>query len=157
LVFTGEYEHTIDAKNRLAIPSQIRDPLRKAGGSGVLVIYVTLGERRSLCLYDEAGFEQRAQELRDSDIDPDQLLAYEALWFSLARRVEVDSAGRLRLPENLLSRAGLGRQVVLLGMNDHMEIRDRDEWNAYVDQILSQQQQILMNPRRMRKTRPNGG
>ena len=150
MVFTGEYEHTIDAKNRLAIPSQIRAQMREEAGDGgrMLVLYVTLGESQSLCLYTELGFNERADELKSSDADADQLLAFEALWFSLARRVELDSAGRLRLPDNLLKRAGLGTQVMLIGVNDHMEIRDRRIWNAYVDQVLAEQQQILMNPRR---------
>ena len=119
------------------------------GRDGPVVIYVTLGESQSLCLYTEQGFNLRAEELLGStSADPDQLLAFESLWFSLARRVELDSAGRLRLPENLLRRTGLGAAVMLLGMNDHMEIRDREAWMMYVDQVLAEQQQILMNPRR---------
>ena len=157
MIFTGEYEHTIDAKKRLSIPSEIRSALRAELGLGEdapVGFYVTLGESRSLCLYSEQGFAQRAEELSNSDADPDRLLAYEALWFSLARRVELDSAGRLLLPENLLGRTGLGSSVALLGMNDHMEIRDRDSWKQYVDQVLAEQQQILMNPRRaVRKAR----
>ena len=160
MVFTGEYEHTIDAKNRLSIPSEIRGQMRAElcrGDDMPISLYVTLGESRSLCLYSEQGFQDRAEELKNSDADPDQLLAFEGLWFSLARRVELDSAGRLRLPDNLLRRSDLGAAVMLLGMNDHMEIRDRDMWKAYVDQVLAQQQQNLMNPRRaMRRARGPG-
>ena len=156
MVFTGEYEHSIDSKNRLAIPSEVRSRIQGStpgGKKSGLRFYVTLGEGQSLCLYTEQGFQEQADALRNSDSDPDEILAFEAFWFSLARLVEVDAAGRVRLPESLLKRAGLGASVVLLGMNDHLEIRDRDTWTTYVDQMLANQRQHLMNPRRARRRR----
>ena len=155
MVFTGEYEHTVDSKNRISIPSEIRALMQDEQGgdeADTLIFYVTLGESRSLCLYSEKGFNERAEELQSSNAAPDFLLAFEGLWFSLARRVEIDSAGRLRLPDNLLKRTDLGAQVVLLGMNDHLEIRDRETWNQYVDQVLTDHGQILVNPRRAART-----
>ena len=149
MVFTGEYEHTIDAKNRVSIPAEIRTQIRaELPDDRSLRFYVTLGESRSLCLYSEQGFQDRAEELRNSEADPDLLLEFESLWFSLARCVELDSVGRIRLPETLLKRTGLGSAVMLLGMNDHLEIRDRDTWHAFVDQMLDKQH--VMNPRRVR-------
>lgn len=159
MVFTGTYEHTIDAKHRLAIPSEVRDLIYAAAGkrAKTVFLYVTLGEGQSLYLYTEDRFDQRAAELIGSQLDPDQLLVYERMWFSLARRVELDGAGRIRLPENLIRRAGLGNEVVLLGNNDHLEIRDRDKWNAYLEQALAEQSHLLiMNPRRaIGRTRSN--
>ena len=157
MVFTGEYEHSIDAKNRLAIPSEVRHRILGSvpgGKKSGLRFYVTLGEGQALCLYTEQGFQEQADALRNCDGDPDEILAFESLWFSLARLVEVDSAGRVRLPESLLRRAGLGTSVVLLGMNDHLEIRDRETWSTYVNQMLTGQGQHLMNPRRARRKRP---
>lgn len=149
MVFTGTYEHSIDAKNRLAVPSEVRSLLSvQQGESQSIHLFVMLGEGQVLCLYTEAGFEQRAAELDHSELDPDQLLAYERLMFSLARRVEVDKQGRVRLPENLLKMAELGPDVVLIGVKDHLEIRDRQAWHTHVQQMLTLQPKILMNPRR---------
>ena len=154
LIFTGTYEHAIDSKNRLAIPSSIRYQIQRVAGAGegdAVFLYVALGEGRTLCLYTEEGFEQRANDLDQSELDSDQLLMYERLFFSLAKRVELDRQGRVRLPDDLLRRSKLGRRVVLLGVKDHMEIRDRD-WHEYVDQALKQDALATMNPRRaMRK------
>lgn len=154
MVFTGTYEHSIDTKNRLAVPSDIRALL---GGSSnntkSIFLYVTLGEGQALCLYTEEGFEQRANELDHSSLDPDQLLAYERMMFSLSRRVEIDKQGRVRLPENLLAMAKLGSDVVLIGVKDHLEIRDRQSWQSHVQQMLEVQPQILMNPRRAMGTK----
>jgi len=149
LVFTGTYEHSIDAKNRLAIPSDIRALLQVGvDKSASVFMYLTLGEGRALCLYTQERFGQRADELDHSELDPDQLLAYERLMFSLAKRVEIDKQGRIRLPENLLKMAGLDTDVVMIGVKDHLEIRDRQTWQSHVQEVLKAQPQILMNPRR---------
>ncbi|MEX0654084.1 MAG: hypothetical protein WD534_13545 [Phycisphaeraceae bacterium] len=158
MVFTGTYEHAIDKKNRLAIPADIRGQIQRAVGAAegdTVYLYVTLGDDQALSLYTEDGFEQRARELDDSELNAGDLLAYERLLFSLARRVELDRQGRVRLPDNLLKQAGLGSEVVLLGVKDHLEVRDRESWNEYVQQMLKSQPQVLMNPRRaMRQAGP---
>jgi len=151
LVFTGTYEHTIDSKHRVAIPADIRTQLRQNKADRVgdaICLYVTLGEGQAMCLYTEQEFEKRSNELDDSDRAPEEILAYETLFYSLARRLEMDKNGRIRLPENLLEMAGLGAEVVLLGVKDHLEIRDRAAWKQHVEQALVGGRQVLMNPRR---------
>lgn len=169
MVFTGTYEHVIDAKNRLAIPADVRDLLFRAAGHDVrgevrgelrgqeksAVLYVTLGEGQALCLYTEQGFEQRAAELDKSELDADELLAYERVMFSLASRIELDKQGRVLLPENLLKMAGLKTEVVLIGVKDHLEIRDRAAWQEHIAQVLANQPRILMNPRRAMRKPPS--
>jgi MraZ protein len=162
LVFTGTYEHSIDAKKRLAIPSEIRaqilDEESNRPSEQSVCLYVTLGEGQALCLYTQGRFEQRAAELDQSELEAEQLLAYERLMFSLARRVEMDPQGRVRLPENLLAMTGLQSDVVLIGVKDHLEIRDRQAWQEHVRKTLNENPQILMNPRRaMRKPTAAGG
>lgn len=156
MVFTGTYEHTIDAKNRLAIPSEIRSQIQRSVGVGetdAIVLYVMPGEAGtagdgSLALYTEEAFERLADRLDDSQLDADALLVYEQLMYSMSRRVEIDKQGRVRLPDTMLKQSGLGSEVVLLGVKDHLEIRDREAWNAQVLQLLQQRPGLLMNPRR---------
>lgn len=162
MVFTGTYEHTIDAKHRLAIPARIRSLLQRdaaAGsqglGAGGVLLYVVLSKGNVLCLYTEAEFDRRAQELERSERDPDEVLEYEELRFSLAEPVEMDAAGRIRLPDHLLDMAGIGNDVVLLGVKDHLQIRDRQVWYAHRDARLKERPDMLMNPRQaMRKPLP---
>lgn len=169
MVFTGTFEHAIDAKNRIAIPSELRSQIRRehesaGGGDGKggkygsgdsPALYVTFGEGGCLCLYTEAGFEKRAEALDDSPLESEELLAYERYFFSLARRVEMDSAGRVRLPEQLLARTDLGNEVVLIGVKDHLEIRDRTAWENEIEQMLSEKPGLLMNPRRAMRRNDN--
>lgn len=154
LVFTGTYEHTIDAKQRIAIPAEVRAQLAAEaatrGEPEPLHWFATLGDGQVLCLYTERDFNRRAAELDQSQLDAEELLEYERLMFSLTRRVEVDKQGRIRLPEQLMSMTTLGSDVVLIGVKDHLEIHDRSTWNEHVKQMLSKQG-MLRNPRRMMK------
>jgi MraZ protein len=164
LLFTGVYEHAIDAKNRLAVPADVREMLAKAHPDQKnIFLYVTPGEQHSLFVYTEAGFEKRATALEQSELDLEELLERERLMFALARRVEIDSQGRIRLPEQLLKMANVGSEVVIIGNNDHLEIRNREAWNAYVQAKLSEQPtkpagqlDNFVNPRRLMRKPPTG-
>lgn len=145
MLFTGTYEHTIDAKQRLAIPAEIRnrlDPQRDGEA-----FYAVIGEGPTLCLYTERGFEKRAEELDHSQLDADEVLEYERVLFSLAQRLEVDKQGRVRLPETLLGLADPGKDVVLIGVKDHLEIRSREQWSRQLQEMLQLKPQLLKNPR----------
>ncbi len=155
MVFTGTYEHSIDLKHRLAIPADVRAQIESESPRQFdkpVQLFVALIDGPTLALYTRDGFEQRAKELTRS-LSNDETETYERLTFSLARQVEIDKQGRILLPENLLTLSGLGTEVVLIGVNDHLEIRDRKTWQEYIARVLAQQPQLLMNPRRaLRKT-----
>lgn len=150
MVFTGTYDHTIDTKNRLAIPAEVRTQIKRAAGKdkgGTVLLYVTLGKDGALCLYTEQGYERWADELDHSEMDGDELLEYEHVFYSLSKPVEIDKQGRVTLPGDLLGRAGLGSDVVLIGVKDHLEVRDRKAWYEHLEEILRRRPDILMNPR----------
>jgi len=126
VLFTGSYEHTIDSKNRLAIPADIRSRWSpEVDGSAWYAVPWTGGSVR---LYSEAFFTERSR-LYSSTLtpDPDQAELLTTL-FGLARRVEMDSAGRVRLPDETIELTGLTPEVALVGAGDWLEIRDRATW-----------------------------
>ena len=166
LVFTGTYEHTIDPNGRLSIPIDVRAQLQRAAGrveGENIELYAVIGGNDAVSLYTLDGFERRAAALADPDLEAYELLEYERVLFSLAQRVEVDRQGRVRLPMDLLDRTGLKGDVVLLGVKDHLEVRDRVAWKAYLDSVLASRGDALMNPRRFirgddaRRNAPQGG
>ena len=155
MLFVGHYEHTIDAKQRLAIPSDIRqrlDPERDGDD-----FFAVLQEGPTLCLYTERGFEKRAEQLDESERPADEVLVYEQMFYSLAQRLEVDKQGRVRLPERLMGLAGLGKDVVVIGVKDHLQIHDREAWNRRMEQLLKDRPDLLMNPRRAMRAEEDGG
>ena len=148
MLFVGTYEHSIDAKQRLAIPAEVRQQL-EAGGHRAL--YCVLIEGPTLAFYTEQGFEKRSEELDRSEWSADQLLEYEQMLYANAARVELDAQGRVRVPERMLQLAGLEKNAVLIGVKDHMEVHDAQKWEARMREMLQKRPGLLMNPRRAMK------
>ena len=110
----GEFEHTIDDKNRLTLPAKFRQAL-----SGGLVI--TRGMDGCLYCYPQASWERLVEE-RLSGLDP---LSREGrqlhrFFFAGASEAEPDKQGRVMLPASLAKNAGIDREVVVAGVNDHL-------------------------------------
>ncbi len=158
MVFTGTYEHAIDSKQRLAIPSELRSRLRdrsQAREEEPIHVYVLLGETDALFIYAEPDFERWSREMMDMPIEADdELVDRERLLFSLTKRVELDKQGRVRLPENLVAKVGLSCDVVVIGNNDHIEIRDRAAWTQQVDEALEKQPELLASFRKALRRGP---
>lgn len=146
MLLTGKYEHTIDAKNRLAIPSDFRDALERAGASRVFYAAPVEG---SLALFPEDVFEKRTEALDSSPLSPDEVLEYEDLFFSSVYRVEIDGQHRIRIPKEVMDELDIGRDVVLLGVRDHIKVKNREAWRAERREKLARHPGLLMNPRRL--------
>ena len=156
MLVTGEYEHTIDAKNRVAIPSEIRSRLSlKRHGEA---FYLAPGPEASLWLWPEKTFETLAAASAQSLLPDEDLMEFEELLYSQSSRAELDSAGRIRIPDRLMKRVGLQTAVVILGVKDHLELRDPAAWTARRNEKLAQQAEIVMRARRaMARHRNQGG
>ncbi len=150
MLFSGSYDHTIDAKSRLAIPAPMRAKIQREAGIGEgepVSLYVTLDRDRCLTLYTESGFERRAAQLDGAQLPARELLEYERLFFSTAEQIELDKQGRIRLPESLLKWTRLKTEVKVLGVNDRIEVRPRDEWDAHLSDTLEHHPERFMSPR----------
>ena len=117
---TGEFEHTLDAKGRLAIPARLRDEL----GS---VFYVTLSMDRCLSAYSAENWQKFSDKV---DAMPFVKQRKMRPLFAFAARCEVDGQGRILLPQNLREWAGLTKNVTVVGCNNHAELWDSDSWHA---------------------------
>lgn len=146
MIFTGEYEHTIDTKQRIAVPSVIRSRLEEAGHTNAL--YLVPGANGALWLWPEKTFEQMANAMQQSLLPTEEMMEFEELLFSQAARLEIDKAGRIRLPERMLSEAKLGQTIVILGVRDHLELRDPEAWKQRREHKLATQAEIMIKARR---------
>lgn len=145
-MFTGEYEHTIDAKQRLAIPAEIRSRLDpQAHGEA---FYAVPGPNGAVWLWPERTFEQMAGAMEQSLLPAEEMMEFEEMLFSQAGRLEVDKAGRVRLPERLLQFAGITQSVVVLGVKDHLELRDAKIWQARRKEKLNKHGETFLRARR---------
>lgn len=123
-VFLGEYEHSLDEKGRLTIPSRFREEL-----TGRLV--VTRGLDHCLFLYPYSEWQVLGQKLRDLPMTQRDARAFVRLLFSGATEQSLDRQGRLLLPANLREYAGIERDVVILGLSNRVELWSKDRWAAY--------------------------
>ena len=155
MLFTGEYEHTIDAKLRMAIPSEVRAVLDPAvHGEG---FYAAPGQNGALWIWSSRKFEELVNAMDASLLPEDEVMAFDDFFFSQAARLEIDSAGRVRLPERLLRSAGIDKTVTILGVRDHLELREPGEWAAMLEEKRRTQGDIMRRARVAMAQRKLGG
>ena len=125
----GEHEHTIDDKNRLTLPARFRH--RFADG-----IVVTRGMDGCLYAYTAADWG-RVVESRLASLDPlsQEGRRMQRFFFSGAAEAHLDRQGRVMIPAALLEHAKLGRDVVVAGVYDHLEIWGRAAWRRELDEV----------------------
>ena len=124
----GEHEHSLDDKNRLTLPAK----LRVAFEDGVVVSRGLDG-----CLFAYPRDEWEALAARITSLDPlgEDGRAMRRHFFAGASQGELDKQGRLVLPPTLLEHAGLGREVTVAGVYDHLEIWDRAKWRQQLHEV----------------------
>ena len=125
-MFMGEYNHTIDAKGRLIIPSKFRESL---GDEFV----VTKGMDGCLFVYDNEEWKKFEEKLLSLPMMDKQVRQFTRYFLAGAASVEVDKQGRILLPPVLREYANLTKDVVLVGVLSRVEIWDKDRWqeNTY--------------------------
>ena len=146
MLFTNEFEHTIDAKRRLAIPAEIRTRMDRTLHG--VAFYVTFGPNGALWLWPERTFEHMAQAMDSSLLPSEEMMDFDEIFFSQAERSDIDSAGRIRISDRLLEEAGISRNVVILGVKDHLEVRDRTQWEERRLEKISDRGDIMLRARR---------
>ncbi len=151
MLFTGEYEHAVDTKGRMAVPSDVRSQLEASSHSKVF--FIVMGPNEALWVWPEQTFMEIAGEAESTLLPEEDEMVYEELLFSQAARIELDSAGRLRIPERLLSLVDIDGTAVILGVKDHLELREPAGWAERKRQRLADQAQIFMRARQARAAR----
>jgi MraZ protein len=134
--FHGEHRLTIDEKNRILIPSAIRanmDPETR-GNAFMLII----GLDRTIWLFPEKTFDLLTSSLPSSLAPDANQLAFERMLFARSHRAEWDKQGRMVLPEKMLQRTGIERDVALLGVRDHLELWPLSKWETEEQQLTDQ-------------------
>jgi MraZ protein len=131
MALTGTFQRSLDEKQRLAIPKRLRDAM---GETELRELYVAPEVGRSLSIFSPRKFERRAARIEQLPTARSSVADYLRLYYSQAERVELDSQGRIRLPERLLQFAKLQQDVVLLGVHDHIEIWDAAVWETFLQE-----------------------
>ncbi|MEX1997473.1 MAG: division/cell wall cluster transcriptional repressor MraZ [Candidatus Andersenbacteria bacterium] len=123
-MFIGEYSHTIDEKGRLSIPVKFRSQLE--GG-----VVVTRGLDHCLFLYPRSEWIELAEKLARLPLSQKKSRAFARLMLAGAWDVEIDSQGRVMVPEYLRRYAGITKQTTVAGLYNRIEVWDEDSWHEY--------------------------
>ncbi len=126
-MFLGEYEHTIDAKGRLAIPAKFRTQMDKGA-------VISKGMGTCLSVYTLKLWEQKSSELV-AGMSSAELRDFERRVYPSASDIELDAQGRMIIPAKLRVYAKLESEVTVAGVRDHFEIWDRTTWQTYQEQL----------------------
>jgi MraZ protein len=123
----GEYDHTLDDKNRLTLPAKLREEL----GDEVVI---TRGLDGCLSVYSKPAFAVLADRVGTLDPFRPETRTMQRYFFTSAPPVELDRQGRMVIPAKLLAGAGIEREVTVAGVFDHLEIWDRATWREQLTQ-----------------------
>ncbi len=123
-MFIGEYRHTFDAKNRISLPAKFR----KALGASVVV---TRGLDKCLFIYSKAAWKDEAAKIAAHSMGGAAGRGLARLMLAGASEADVDSAGRILIPDYLKSFASLKEKSVIAGVSDRIEVWDEKAWVAY--------------------------
>lgn len=122
-MFLGEFRHTIDDKGRLTIPAKFRGEL----ASGLVL---AIGFDRNLMVYSQGAFEMLAEKIRAKSITDRRVREFSRRLFPSATDLIPDRQGRIVIPGQLRSFAGIETDVYVTGMNEFVEIWAAEAWQT---------------------------
>ncbi len=128
--FIGEYESTIDLKGRFLLPSGIKKQLP---GDEATSFIINRGFEKCLTLFPIQSWKPIYSEISQlNDFDP-KVREFRRYFLNGATQVELDSAGRLLLPKNLLEHASLEKDIVLVSAVNKIEIWDKIKYQQFFE------------------------
>ena len=127
-MFLGEYQHSIDEKGRMAIPIKFRKLLEKGA-------VVTRGLDSCLFLYPKKEWEELAQKLAQLPMGQENNRSFVRMMLAGAQEVEMDSLGRVLIPDYLKNYAGIEKEAIIVGVFNRLEIWDKKKWQKYKEAV----------------------
>lgn len=125
-MFIGEYQHTLDSKGRIIIPSKLREEL---GESFVM----TKGLDNCLFVYPKSEWVILEEKLKTLPLTNKDARAFIRFFFAGASECGLDKQGRALIPSNLREHSKLEKDVVVIGVSTRIEIWSKKEWDDYND------------------------
>ena len=120
----GEHKHTLDTKKRLSLPSKFRKELGKT-------VVITRGLDTCLFVYSVKEWKKFTESLAQLSMGQADTRAFNRFILGGAVETDIDSAGRILIPDFLKDFADLEQKVVVAGLSNRVELWNTDQWNAY--------------------------
>ena len=127
-MFVGEYRLIIDDKGRVTLPSKYRRELEEG-------IVITRGFDGCLSIYPKDEFEKLAETIKTLSANTADARNYKRYWYGRANDVTPDKQGRVVIPPLLRQFANLEPEVVVVGLDNHMEVWNANAWDEFQIQL----------------------
>ncbi|MBC7249274.1 MAG: division/cell wall cluster transcriptional repressor MraZ [Anaerolineae bacterium] len=129
-MFSGEFEHTVDAKGRVTIPAKFRDAL--ADG-----LYLTRGLDGCLFAYPPDAWRQIAEQIADRPLTENGARSFSRMLYS-STECRLDKQGRILIPAQLREYAAIENEAVIIGMNSRLEIWSKERWREFTAKMMEE-------------------
>ena len=123
-MFFGSFNHNLDDKGRLMIPRKMREELG-------FKVYIMKGFDGSLSLYNEERYQKLVEEFAKLSFNQQKVRDYLRIQFASTYEMDVDKLGRVQIPAALLSKFNISKEVLVLGIGDHIEVWDQAKYAEY--------------------------
>ena len=127
-MFYGEFEHSIDKKGRVIIPSKFRESFKEYD---IEKLYITRGLDKCLFIFTENEWKSQDAKFKSISFTKSEARRFNRLYFSGASQIEFDRQGRILLPKYLKDYAGIKRDIMMIGVSNRIEIWAREAWQEY--------------------------
>jgi len=127
-MYFGSFVHNLDEKGRLMIPRKMREELGYK-------VYIMKGFEGSLSLYNEDRYQELVKEFSRLSFNQAKVRDYLRLQFASTYEMDVDKLGRVQLPTALLNKYNISKEVMVLGIGDHIEVWDKAKYEEYENSI----------------------
>ncbi|HNV23528.1 MAG TPA: division/cell wall cluster transcriptional repressor MraZ [Candidatus Omnitrophota bacterium] len=138
-MFYGEFQHSIDNKGRLILPSKVREVSKEFG---IEKFFLTRGLDKCIFMFAETEWKTQEQKFKSMSFTKQQTRSFNRLFFSGAVDVVPDKQGRFVIPSYLKDYAGIDREVIIIGVANRLEIWDRKSWEDFYTRSSSSFEQI---------------
>jgi MraZ protein len=136
-MFSGEFEYRIDDKGRVPVPPRFRRDLEDG-------LVLSLGQDGCVVAYPTAEWEKIADRLRSNgSLEPAKMRRLKRAIFATAFPTAMDGQGRIALPAKLREYAGIGSDIMVVGVNNNLELWSTENWKKELSSDLEQAWQII--------------
>jgi MraZ protein len=137
----GTHSYQLDPKGRVSLPARFRDAF--ADGA-----WLTIGQDGCLFAFPRVEWERRSEEVGASPLSDADGRAFARMFFGSTEEARLDGQGRLTIPQRLRETVGIGKDVVVLGVRERMEIWDRQAYARYESTYAGPYQAGTLEPGR---------
>lgn len=123
-MFIGEYEHSVDVKGRVIMPSKLREDIGEK-------FIVTKGLDKCLFAYSKSEWKNFEEKLKTLPLTNKNARDFVRFFLSGAIECEIDKQGRFLIPSNLRGYANIDKEIVIIGVGNRVEIWNREAWTSY--------------------------